>query len=151
VVEFLLDEPRMKTPGQNQAPFVRNTALHPTPVELAACPPVSRNGSRTSISFVTVLGLSIALLAGVGCQHLHDNEREFRAGSERGIDDARVYAVSRLKKLSAADLQTIAETRPAISHVDYTRVHYRWTNVCTVLATPPPCQPYMVMDQRKSP
>jgi hypothetical protein len=93
--------------------------------------------------------LALTLLACGGCQHLQDNERAFIEGSEKGIEDARKYAINRLKRLSSSDLETIARTRPAISHVDYARVHYRWTNICTVFSTPPPCSAYLVLDQRR--
>jgi hypothetical protein len=116
---------------------------------LVSAGPAARLRTR-SATLLTLLVPVLAILAG-GCAHLRERETAFFEGAERGIEDARRYAVSRLRNLSGRDLQTVAQTRPAISHVDYERVHYRWTNLCTVLSTPPPCQPYMVLDQRRSP
>lgn len=113
-----------------------------------SCPIVSIRGSTPLHLVLVTLALLALVFTGIGCQHMKNNEQSFFTGAEQGIEDARRYAASRLKNLSGADLQAIAGTRPGISHVDYSRVHYRWTNICTVLATAPPCRPYMVMDQR---
>jgi hypothetical protein len=117
-----------------------------------SCPCLSSVGTarrRANHLGALALALLFALLAGAGCRHLEERETEFFAGAEQGIEDARHYAATRLKNLSGPDLLAIATTRPGISHVDYARVHYRWTNICTVLATAPPCRSYMVMDQRR--
>jgi hypothetical protein len=130
-----------------------NTLPNATAGDSVLCPCLSSVGTerrRAKHLGAPTLALLFAILAGAGCRHLEERETEFFAGAEQGIEDARRYAATRLKNLSGPDLQAIVGTRPGISHVDYSRVHYRWTNVCTVLATAPPCQPYMVLDQRRS-
>jgi hypothetical protein len=118
-----------------------------------SCPRLSSVGTarrKSGNPDALVLAFLVALMTGTGCQHLQEREANFFEGAEQGIEDARRYATTRLKNLSSGDIKAIVSTRPGISHVDYTRVHYQWTNVCTVLASTPPCQPYMVMDQRRS-
>ena len=98
---------------------------------------------------ILVQVLALGLIAGAGgCAHVKNQNAAYYHESSKAVDAVRLFALLNLKELSTADLRTLAETEPKIDHASFARVNFRWPRVCTVVASPPPCQPQFVFDNR---
>jgi hypothetical protein len=89
--------------------------------------------------------LACVLLA--GCAY----NRQFFSECRPAVPTMRDYAIQHLIDLSQADKQFIAATEPRLAQANYIEVHFTWTNVCEVLSSSPPCEPFKVIDLRKRP
>ena len=98
---------------------------------------------------ILVQVLALGLIAGAGgCAHVKNQNAAYYHESAKAVEIIRVFAVKNLMDLSGADLRTLAETEPKIDHASFARVNFRWPHVCTVVASPPPCQPQFLFDDR---
>jgi len=101
--------------------------------------------TRRHLGKLVALGL---VLGSAGCAYHRARREAFYNESLRALPAMRVFAIHQIRKPTEADLQAIMDTRPMIDHVSYERVNFRWSNVCTVVAGPPPCQPWFFFDNR---
>jgi hypothetical protein len=76
------------------------------------------------------------------------SNRKFFADCRPAVPVMRDYAISHLPALSESDKQVIATTEPSLAQANYIQVYFGWSNICTVVSGPPPCQPLSVMDWR---
>jgi len=64
------------------------------------------------------------------------------------IPARREYAFDHLPLLTPYERKLVSATEPIISQANYVEVHFKWTNVCEVRSSAPPCRPFSVIDLR---
>jgi hypothetical protein len=89
------------------------------------------------------IGVFLVLVS--GCAY----NREFFNDCRPAVPAMRDYAIQHLPDLSQEDRRVITTTEPRLAHANYVEVHFTWTNICEVLSSAPPCQPFKVVDLRK--
>jgi hypothetical protein len=95
--------------------------------------------------FKRYLIIVLLSIVAAGCAH----DRQFFSDCRASVPRVRDYAVEHLTDLSPADSHSIMTTAPQLSQANYTQVFFSWSNICTVVSGPPPCEPFKVIDWRK--
>jgi hypothetical protein len=74
--------------------------------------------------------------------------RQFFDECRPAIPAMREYAFEHLPLLTPYERKLILTTEPIMVQANYVDVRFKWTNVCEVLSSAPPCRPYKIIDLR---
>ena len=115
-------------------------------------PPVTasfRMSKRTAAASFMRNKLKLIVLLSFGLVSGCAYNRQFFSNCRPAVPAVRDYAIGHLPELSQDQREFIASTEPSMAQANYVEVRFKWTNVCEVRSSAPPCRPFEVIDLRK--